>query len=176
MGYGILTFTLSLVFLHLCINDCAGESSSVDELGPRSKKTQLPNNLTCFVCHSEKVSECQNVTQNNGSLAKTCSSNDTYCMVKRISFSTSQNSNASAVQPQFVAVKRNCTTKCDPGCVIMGERTRLYVCSTCCQRDLCNDGNGAGDTRPSKFSPLLIVPVALTSLGFLPTLPHHNVS
>ena len=79
--------------------------------------------------------------------------------VKRFSYTEN------ATSPSSIwSVERNCTSKCQPGCLMLGERTKLYVCTSCCSEPLCNDGN-AGLSSLQRVSDLanifltVVVPV-----------------
>lgn len=66
--------------------------------------------------------------------------------VKRYSYTTS-NENSTSVQRMW-SIERNCTNKCEPGCITIGERTKLYACTSCCDTSFCNtDRGGSEDTR-----------------------------
>lgn len=44
---------------------------------------------------------------------------------------------------KFWAMERNCSKSCNTGCMLIGERVRLRVCSQCCRTPNCNMGSGA---------------------------------
>lgn len=46
-------------------------------------------------------------------------------------------------KPKLWLLQRNCTKSCEPGCIVVGERTKLYSCTTCCETSLCNSGSGS---------------------------------
>jgi len=146
--------------------EVSGISKTLAEMGQPKER---PKNITCHVCYSEKNPGCLNFSSfstpshnyindgedhyhhhwssnnNNGfaGFPQQCRSENHVCSVRKFAFSVS-NGTGHAPMKTF-AVKRNCTAedKCVPGCVVMGERTRIYVCSTCCKKDLCNTGNDA---------------------------------
>lgn len=51
--------------------------------------------------------------------------NYTNLQVKKFAF-TSTDGHGSTTPMKTFSVKRNCAKKCEDGCVVMGERTRLY--------------------------------------------------
>lgn len=61
--------------------------------------------------------------------------------VKRISVSTSTKDTVG--KPKLWLLQRNCSENCEPGCIIIGERTKLHSCITCCENSFCNSGSGA---------------------------------
>lgn len=46
-------------------------------------------------------------------------------------------------KPKLWLLQRNCTKTCEPGCIVIGERTKLHSCTTCCENSFCNVGNGS---------------------------------
>lgn len=65
-----------------------------------------------------------------------------YLQVKRFSYTTSTENSTSV--PMMWSLERNCTNKCEAGCIVIGERTKLYACTACCEHSLCNTGKGTG--------------------------------
>lgn len=63
--------------------------------------------------------------------------------VKRISYT--ENNGAKTTTQKLWSIERNCTSKCEPGCVMFGQ---LYSCTSCCNTLLCNtDQNGAPNIK-----------------------------
>merc|ERR1712071_51875 len=93
--------------------------------------------LSCHVCHSfTNESSCVHLADNSPYFSEPCVGLHMSCMVKRFSYTEN------ATSPSSIwSVERNCTSKCQPGCLMLGERTKLYVCTSCCSEPLCNDGN-----------------------------------
>lgn len=47
-------------------------------------------------------------------------------------------------KPRLWLLQRNCSELCEPGCIVIGERTKLHSCITCCdEQNFCNAGSGA---------------------------------
>lgn len=46
-------------------------------------------------------------------------------------------------KPKLWLLQRNCSKSCEPGCIVIGERTKLYSCTTCCETSYCNSGSGS---------------------------------
>jgi len=107
--------------------------------------------LSCHVCHSfSEGSKCIHLAANSSTFSTPCHDNQTACMVKRFSYTEN------ATSPSSIwSVERNCSKKCEPGCLILGERTKLYVCTSCCNQPSCNIGNGVSSrcnfSWPLKF-------------------------
>ena len=62
-------------------------------------------------------------------------------------------------------LERNCTNKCEPGCIVIGERTKLYSCTSCCEKSLCNTGTArAADLslKELEFLLALVLQILLT--------------
>lgn len=68
--------------------------------------------------------------------------------VKRYSYTTSTENMTST--PKLWGLERNCTSKCEPGCIVIGERTKLYACTSCCEKSLCNSGTGNANELVTK--------------------------
>ncbi|XP_014220219.1 uncharacterized protein LOC106648066 [Trichogramma pretiosum] len=101
------------------------------------------DDLWCYQCDSiGEGDSCffLNITGNDTSLAQKCKDDRRICMVKRFSYTTSTENSTS--QPKMWGMERNCTNKCEEGCIVIGERTKLYACTTCCEKNYCNTGNG----------------------------------
>ena len=59
-------------------------------------------------------------------------------------YKTTSTENASAAQVERIwSVQRQCAEDCDPGCLIVGESTKIIKCVSCCSEDLCNFADGA---------------------------------
>jgi hypothetical protein len=61
--------------------------------------------------------------------------------VKRYSYTTSNESATSG--QQLWSLERNCSGKCEDGCIVIGERIKIYACQACCETPLCNISNGS---------------------------------
>ena len=57
--------------------------------------------------------------------------------VKRYSYSTSTENSTYTIK-RLWSLQRDCTNKCESGCIVIGERTKLYACTVCCGKSLCN--------------------------------------
>ncbi|XP_043464687.1 uncharacterized protein LOC122500048 isoform X2 [Leptopilina heterotoma] len=117
--------------------------------------TERVNDLLCYQCDTmEDGEKCADLSENNTTLVQKCANDKRICMVKRFSY-TRSNENSTSV-PMMWALQRNCTNKCEPGCIIIGERTKLYACIACCETSLCNTGKGtATDTKSTEVGFLL---------------------
>lgn len=40
--------------------------------------------------------------------------------------------------PKLWFMERSCVNKCENGCIVIGERTKLFSCISCCSVPLCN--------------------------------------
>ncbi|XP_012144481.1 uncharacterized protein LOC100883291 [Megachile rotundata] len=107
------------------------------------------NDLWCYHCHTSDDGErCSNLTGNYTAFEHKCTGDKRTCMVKRFSFTTSTEDSTSS--PLTWSLERNCTSKCEPGCIVIGERTKLSACTTCCEQSLCNVGTGASNDLTMK--------------------------
>ncbi|XP_076636609.1 uncharacterized protein LOC143349328 [Colletes latitarsis] len=126
------------------------------------------NDLWCYRCDTmEDEERCSNLTGNYTSFMHKCTGDKRTCMVKRVSYTTSTENSTSS--PQTWYIERNCTSKCDPGCIIIGERTKLYACIACCEKSFCNIGTGAANNLTTKGIDLflaLILQIILTVIMY----------
>ncbi|KAL1491581.1 hypothetical protein ABEB36_012156 [Hypothenemus hampei] len=100
-------------------------------------KTRWANEkeLWCHRCDSMADGEhCSNVSENHTQLHHKCSKEQKKCLVRRISMSTSTEEITG--KPSVWLVQRNCTENCEPGCIVIGERTKLHSCITCCDEHI----------------------------------------
>ena len=67
--------------------------------------------------------------------------------VKRYSYSIINGNTTSPPVKRLWSLQRNCTNKCEPGCIVIGERTKLYACTVCCGTYLCNTMNDGAPTH-----------------------------
>ncbi|CAH2105398.1 unnamed protein product [Euphydryas editha] len=132
-----LAIVLALSFLTPGNSDLLRDSVHVTSAAAR------PNNeLWCYKCKAEDVDDkCADLRHNNSVLIHKCHNEKRMCMVKRFSYTTSNENSTTALK--MWALERNCTKHCEPGCIVIGERTKLYACTSCCSSSLCNYGSGA---------------------------------
>ncbi|XP_048260703.1 uncharacterized protein LOC125384804 isoform X1 [Bombus terrestris] len=106
--------------------------------------SERANDLWCHQCDTMEDGErCANLTGNFTTFGHKCTGDKRTCMVKRFSYTTSTEDSMSS--PQTWSVERKCTNKCDSGCIVVGERTKLSACTTCCEKSFCNIGTGAAN-------------------------------
>ncbi|KAF0767110.1 Uncharacterized protein FWK35_00019722 [Aphis craccivora] len=97
--------------------------------------------------------------------------------VKRYSYTTSNESTTSG--QQLWSLERNCSGKCEDGCIVIGERIKIYACQACCESPLCNVSNGSDrrPTAPSSVVCLVFLFLLLrTFVGQLPLQPSKRPS
>lgn len=142
---------------------------SAGELTNKEHKTLgasvLKNELYCYHCDTMvEGDKCINLgIGNKSALIKKCHGDELLCMVKRYSYTTSTENSTSVLR--MWSLKRNCTSTCEPGCIIIGERTKLYACTTCCSTQACNYGKGISNKLVINNS-LLILTIIFTTLKF----------
>lgn len=83
-----------------------------------------------------------NITANYSTLMKKCRDEEFTCMVQKFSYTTSTENATSS--PKMWSLERKCTAHCESGCIVIGERTKLYACTSCCKTPFCNSGRGTG--------------------------------
>ncbi|KAL0832622.1 hypothetical protein ABMA28_000819 [Loxostege sticticalis] len=120
-----------------------------------------PNNeLWCYRCLAEVPEDkCADLRQNNSALIHKCNNDRRICMVKRFSYTTSTENSTTGLK--MWALERNCTKHCEPGCIIIGERTKLHACTSCCTTSLCNYDSGAPWRPVAALTSLVTIVLAL---------------
>ncbi|XP_058125026.1 uncharacterized protein LOC131293952 [Anopheles ziemanni] len=105
-----------------------------------SAATEKINDLWCYSCNATDDGEaCIELSSgNNASYVKKCNTEEFICMVKQFSYTTSTENSTST--PKLWSLERRCISSCEAGCIIIGERTKLYACTSCCEKSLCNTG------------------------------------
>ncbi|GAB6028857.1 hypothetical protein CHUAL_004659 [Chamberlinius hualienensis] len=106
----------------------------------RLEDRRQTNNLTCYTCHTLTHKEiCNPFNESYVTLMPnaTCPIGYNFCQVRRFSFS------ANGTDSKVWMIERNCTNKCVNECVITGDRSKLHLCTSCCQNNTCNVGNSA---------------------------------
>ncbi|CAL1682337.1 unnamed protein product [Lasius platythorax] len=149
--------------------------TSAGQLSMKEHRTQAAsekaNDLWCYQCFTMDDDEkCINLTGNTGNSSTfrhKCTDDKRICMVKRFSYTLSTENSTS--MPQTWSVERNCTNKCEPGCIVIGERTKLYACTACCETDMCNNGTGTANDLTIKeidFLLALVLQAILTVIMY----------
>ncbi|CAG5106100.1 Protein of unknown function [Cotesia congregata] len=136
----VLLLLFCMCFLFFMVTVDAGQLLSTEHRTHAA--TERANDLNCYECDTIKDGE--------------------HC-VKRYSFTLSTENSTS--EPMMWALERNCTNKCEPGCIVIGERTKLFACTDCCEKSYCNTGKGtAADltTREIGFVLTLVLQAVLT--------------
>ncbi|XP_050429831.1 uncharacterized protein LOC126838993 [Adelges cooleyi] len=126
-----------------------------------SAALEKENHMYCYECNTMvNGNSCSNFTDKDDYIkfSTKCTGDRKVCMVKRYSYTTSNESGTST--QQLWSLERNCSVKCEAGCIIIGERNKIYACQDCCESPLCNISNGAN-------SIVFILPFNL-SIIFLP--------
>ncbi|XP_053687094.1 uncharacterized protein LOC128736631 [Sabethes cyaneus] len=109
------------------------------------------NDLWCFSCNATEDGEnCIELIGNNASFTKKCFGDELICMVKQFSYTT-HTSNSNVSEPKLWSLERKCTNVCEPGCIIIGERTKLYACTSCCMESMCNTGKARSSSMFAHF-------------------------
>ncbi|CAG2168326.1 unnamed protein product [Oppiella nova] len=106
-------------------------------------------NLSCYTCSTIDDIRCKVInetyyysnykysTYNTRLYGSECGPGETYCAVQRLDAKI----NLSSVDYKFWAIQRKCVQHCQDGCFVLGERTKLSLCTTCCTTNYCNVGN-----------------------------------
>ncbi|RZB40790.1 uncharacterized protein BDFB_009942 [Asbolus verrucosus] len=104
--------------------------------------TEKQHDLWCYRCDTMVDGErCLDLVGNYSYMHTKCHKEQKKCQVRRISMSTSTDEITG--KPKMWLLQRNCSETCEPGCIVIGERTKLHSCITCCdEKNFCNAGSG----------------------------------
>lgn len=104
------------------------------------------NDVWCYSCHSMEDGDIciENITANYSSFMKKCKDDEYICMVRKYSYTTSTENATSGAK--LWSLERRCANNCEAGCIVIGERTKLYACTDCCNSSYCNSGKGSSAT------------------------------
>uniref|UniRef100_A0A6B2E9J9 Putative conserved secreted protein n=1 Tax=Phlebotomus kandelakii TaxID=1109342 RepID=A0A6B2E9J9_9DIPT len=119
------------------------------------------NDLWCYACETMEDGEmCADVQSGNHSnLIRKCKAEEFSCMVKRFSYTiTTENS---TTPPRMWSLQRQCASNCERGCIVIGERTKLYACTSCCETSLCNTDDGSAPPGFHLATQALLTGIAL---------------
>lgn len=97
----------------------------------------------------EQGAICGNLSTNHSSLIKKCQEEELMCMVQRFSYTYSTENMTSGLK--MWSLQRKCSRTCEPSCIVIGERVKLFACTSCCNASLCNTGNGCVNFKPIGF-------------------------
>ncbi|KAG0710307.1 hypothetical protein GWK47_023084 [Chionoecetes opilio] len=107
--------------------------------------------LTCWSCSANTHGQdCYDLDLENKTLAKTCSPEEPFCTVNRIWYVVE-----AGAEPRNFSVNRTCALACTPSCVVIGDRTKIHSCASCCTTSYCNIVNSAS-ARPLASIPLAV--------------------
>ena len=122
----------------------------------------------CWLFKRRKLlRSCKSILVKSSKLIIPLSCSSSLFQVKRFSYTTSTEDSTSS--PQTWSMERKCTSKCEPGCIVIGERTKLSACTTCCEQSYCNVGTGAANDLTIKGIDLflaLILQITLTIIMY----------
>nr|CAH7723607.1 unnamed protein product [Callosobruchus chinensis] len=109
----------------------------------KQAEAEKAHELWCYRCDTNGDGErCLDLAGNQTHLHHKCTKEQRKCLVRRISMSTSTDEITG--KPKLWLLQRNCSEACEPGCIVIGERTKLHSCITCCdEHNFCNMGSGA---------------------------------
>ncbi|XP_068209424.1 uncharacterized protein [Palaemon carinicauda] len=125
------------------------------------------NSLVCWSCSSTSHGNpCTNIDPQNSSAveAKVCDPDEKFCSVKRIWYVVETK------EAVMFSVNRNCSSECTPSCMVIGDRTKIHACTSCCTESHCNTDNSSSSRQTSNFLLLMsafvvaIVPVLSISV------------
>lgn len=137
---------LLAVYNFIVLAHCVDWSGKIYQTNAALEKENL---MFCYECNTMvNGKSCSNFTDKDeySRFSTKCTGDRKTCMVKRYSYTTSNESTTSG--QQLWSLERNCSGKCEDGCIVIGERIKIYACQACCESPLCNVSNGS-DRRPT---------------------------
>lgn len=131
--------------------------------------------MYCYSCHSMRESGdmcVDNITANFSSFMKKCNEDEFTCMVQKFSYTTSTENTTSLAK--MWSLERGCASNCEAGCIIIGERTKLYACTSCCKTAYCNTDKGlaAITSRPVDLVRMIFTSLTVVIVAKLLALPN----
>ncbi|XP_013108136.1 uncharacterized protein LOC106087589 isoform X2 [Stomoxys calcitrans] len=138
---------LQVLWITLTLNHCTMAGQSLTTAIHRTQAAQERiNDLKCYKCDTMDDGElCVDVLASNATnFIHKCEGEEFICMVKRFSYTTSNENSTSS--PKMWSLDRRCAVNCEPGCIVIGERTKLYACTSCCESSMCNTGKGSASS------------------------------
>ncbi|VVC44190.1 Hypothetical protein CINCED_3A012661 [Cinara cedri] len=133
---------LLAVFNFVVFAHCVDLTGKIYQTNAALKEENL---MFCYECNTMvNGKSCSNFTDKEDltKFSTKCTGDNKTCMVKRYSYTTSNESATSA--QQLWSLERNCSRKCEDGCIVIGERIKIYACQACCETPLCNVSNASG--------------------------------
>ncbi|KAJ8911664.1 hypothetical protein NQ315_014023 [Exocentrus adspersus] len=105
--------------------------------------SEKQHDLWCYRCDTMVDGDrCLDLIGNFSHMHAKCTKEQKKCQVRRISMSTSTDEITG--KPKLWLLQRNCSEVCEPGCIVIGERTKLHSCITCCdEHNYCNADSGS---------------------------------
>ncbi|XP_031621221.1 uncharacterized protein LOC116339471 [Contarinia nasturtii] len=165
-----------LYLMYLCNSV---ESQSIYDMPHKTSEAEKrSNNMWCYACHSmsETGDMCvENITANVSTFFKKCKDDEFICMVQKYSYTTSTENSTSS--QKLWSLERRCASNCEAGCIVIGERTKLYACTSCCKTSYCNTDKGAAaklSTTPNNPIETFIITIFIMILTKLLATPNYN--
>ncbi|MPC08926.1 hypothetical protein E2C01_001523 [Portunus trituberculatus] len=127
---------------------------AVVAVGVVARQQQGP--LTCWSClaHTQGP-DCYDLDYENMTLTKMCNPEEVFCTVNRIWYVVEAGAEA-----RNLSVNRTCAADCSPSCVVIGDRTKIHSCTSCCTTSYCNVGSSAS-ARPTASNHLVVAAALL---------------
>lgn len=156
-----MTFLIKKLFFSRFSNS-AETQSLTNTIHKTQAAAERPNDLWCYACHSMEFGDMciSNITANYSNFLKKCKDDEFICMVQKFSYTTSTENVTSS--PKMWSLERKCATTCEAGCIVIGERTKLYACTSCCKTPYCNTDKGGAtklSTNPNNQLETLLISV-----------------
>ncbi|KAG5679098.1 hypothetical protein PVAND_008691 [Polypedilum vanderplanki] len=148
LSFDYLLIGTLIIFSVLTRQISCEKQNNFNSLHHKTKEAESKvNDLYCYKCDMMQDEDCLNInkTESNERLRTKCSQNETMCSVKRFSYTIADKNSTS--EKKLWSLQRNCTSTCTNSCIIIGERTKIHACETCCEGNLCNVGSDGEKTN-----------------------------
>jgi len=136
-------------------------ASTFDSLLATTTTTPTTQSTATLPARRPVVQNNRSILPNNSIRIRPCMEDENFCSivsVVRLEFVQDN------LYSKFWALERNCSKSCNTGCMLIGERVRLRVCSQCCRSGNCNIGSGTSSSirsTDSTYSVLLVLSIFL---------------
>ncbi|XP_020279666.1 uncharacterized protein LOC109852683 isoform X2 [Pseudomyrmex gracilis] len=147
-------FSTKCVFLFLQLVFFTSGQMMTKQHRTHAATTKTVNDLWCYQCNTlDDGDSCTNLTDPNGNYTNfryKCEDENRICMVKQHTYNYTTNSTKTPVSKLWY-IERNCTSKCEPDCIVIGERSKIISCTICCDANFCNNGTSTAHEMPLKW-------------------------
>ncbi|KAK3892013.1 hypothetical protein Pcinc_004138 [Petrolisthes cinctipes] len=122
--------------------------------------------LGCWICSSQiQGNGCYNPLNQTSFITnatRNCTLDEVFCTVNRTWYVVEGGD-----EEIDFSVNRDCARECFPHCIVIGDRTKIYSCMSCCTESFCNTGSSAASRTESSPTCVLLPYLMLATLLLL---------